>query len=285
MKHEKMGESIFLQQVFNFTFGRYVVAILFVWGMVTGTIEWNPVYATDCNSDCEGHFKKPWQKPDLVRCRTERAIACKTGWENCDLLKYEPGRISITKVIQRLHDTKNNPSDEAACYKDIDLGSLGETIGEGGHTLYQIATETASTAANFSVAGTIIGAAIKEGVKQVLRCSCKAVNWNTKTTGTSPTMVGNWSGSPGCPIVFTHDDGQTVDGNCNNGGFHHLIHGTYASGDTINITVTRIDLSNNCSTSVPGNIHIHDNNHVTFSQEGWNGCGVKTGPGSQEWHR
>src|SRR4051812_40551465 len=58
-------------------------------------------------------------------------------------------------------------------------------------------------------------------------------------------MVGSWSGSADCTIVFYKDDGQNVAGNCNNEGVSHHFEGTYTSSDTIQLIITRTD-SNNC---------------------------------------
>lgn len=97
-------------------------------------------------------------------------------------------------------------------------------------------------------------------------------------------VVGEWSGSPDCPIVFYRDDGVSIEGNCDNGSFDHVIKGTYANENLINITLTRID-PNGCRTSVKGYLQVLNPYTMRMSQQGWNGCGVRTGPGGQTWQR
>jgi hypothetical protein len=97
-------------------------------------------------------------------------------------------------------------------------------------------------------------------------------------------MRGDWAGSPDCPITFYRDDGRQVDGNCDNGSFNHRFQGTYASPDTIELRVSRTD-PNNCTTYTGAYIEIINRYTVKYRQQGWNGCGVRTGPGSQIWTR
>jgi hypothetical protein len=99
-------------------------------------------------------------------------------------------------------------------------------------------------------------------------------------------MMGNWRGSPDCPITFYKDDGRDVEGNCDNGSYNHIIRGSYSrrNPNRISTTITRID-PNRCETSVSGYIEVINNNHVKSWQTGWDGCGVRTQPGTQDWYR
>lgn len=97
-------------------------------------------------------------------------------------------------------------------------------------------------------------------------------------------MIGEWSGSPDCPITFYRDDGKNAEGNCDNGTVSHDIKGQYSSEARIDVTITRTD-PNGCVTSVPGYIQLIDTNTVKYWQRGWNGCGVRTPPATQVWSR
>lgn len=105
---------------------------------------------------------------------------------------------------------------------------------------------------------------------------------NSPVYAGSLNMVGEWSGSPDCPIFFYLDDGQNVRGDCDNGSYDHNIIGRYVGEETISITLERID-PQKCKTSVQGYITKIGYNQVRMRQEGWNGCGVRTKPGSQVW--
>jgi len=97
-------------------------------------------------------------------------------------------------------------------------------------------------------------------------------------------IVGSWAGSPDCTVVFYKDDGNEVEGDCDNTGYKHHIKGRYVATDNIRITNVRTD-PNNCKTSVQGYIKINTENSLTYGQNGWNGCGVTTGSGTQSWSR
>jgi len=97
-------------------------------------------------------------------------------------------------------------------------------------------------------------------------------------------IVGEWSGSPDCPLHFYQDDGKTIEGDCDNGAYNHIIKGTYSSSDRIDITIKRID-PDKCITTVRGYIKVINDNKVKIQQQGWDGCGVRTKPGSQIWNR
>ena len=97
-------------------------------------------------------------------------------------------------------------------------------------------------------------------------------------------IMGVWSGSPDCSVVFTEDDGEDVFGNCDNNSYKHAISGSYVGKNNIRITVTRTDPAK-CTTSVSGHIKIRGKNNLIFSQKGWNGCGVSTSTGTQHWSR
>jgi hypothetical protein len=97
-------------------------------------------------------------------------------------------------------------------------------------------------------------------------------------------MIGEWAGSSDCPITFYKDDGGSVEGNCDNGSYNHIFSGNYSNPSQISLTLTRID-PNHCVTSVPGYIQVINNNHVKYWQGGWDGCGVRTQPVTQDWYR
>ncbi|MBX9252696.1 hypothetical protein H1Q63_01585 [Desmonostoc muscorum CCALA 125] len=98
-------------------------------------------------------------------------------------------------------------------------------------------------------------------------------------------LMGDWSGSSDCPITIYEDNGENIKGNCDNGSYSHVFRGRYSNGNKISLIVTRKD-PNNCETSVSALIQVIDSNHVKYSQEGWNGCGVRTRPVvNQDWFR
>jgi hypothetical protein len=97
-------------------------------------------------------------------------------------------------------------------------------------------------------------------------------------------ILGDWSGSPDCPITFYRDNGTSVYGNCDNGSYQHIFQGEYTGTNRINLTVTRID-PKKCRTNAMASLKILGPDIVKYSQEGWHGCGVNTGPGSQVWER
>jgi hypothetical protein len=130
------------------------------------------VQATDCNTKCEEHFDKWYQKPDLARCQLERVAACRWGIDHCDFYEYNQDRLAITEIIQEAHGTKNDPQDAAQCYRYIDSGSLAYTIGGAGHLAYQLAQGVELSFDPFAV---LAG----QSVKQILRCACDAVDWST----------------------------------------------------------------------------------------------------------
>ena len=126
-------------------------------------------HATDCDSNCEKHFDKWYQKPDLLRCQAEREAACRWGIEHCD---FHPKKLNLAvHIIQYAHNEWNTPSDVHQCYKQIDNGSLIHSVGEKGYELYQLAEGASSKFNPYAIL-------VKEMVKQVLRCACKDVRWD-----------------------------------------------------------------------------------------------------------
>jgi len=99
-------------------------------------------------------------------------------------------------------------------------------------------------------------------------------------TAPSPkfSLVGTWTGSPDCPMVFYKDDAKNIEGSCDNTGFIHRFAGTYRDPSNINITITRTDRKTTCETRVTGSIRIVGTDHIEVSQASWNGCGAATGP-------
>jgi hypothetical protein len=137
------------------------------------------VYATDCNAKCEEHFDKPYQALDLSRCQAERKIACQWGIEHCDLYKPDLNRIQITEVIQWSHDNTNYPQDEAQCYDTINLGNTAYTIGSKVYDISKLAQGTVSKFNPYAILA-------QEMAKQVLRCSCKEVQWSAASSSNQP---------------------------------------------------------------------------------------------------
>jgi hypothetical protein len=90
-------------------------------------------------------------------------------------------------------------------------------------------------------------------------------------------LVGDWLGAPNCTLVFRLDDGKNVEGSCNTAGVRHEFAGVYQANDRVQITITRID-PDQCKTTVPGYVRIENDDTIEVSQDGWDGCQVKTGP-------
>lgn len=97
-------------------------------------------------------------------------------------------------------------------------------------------------------------------------------------------MIGSWSGSPDCPIEFYRDNGNNIEGSCDIGTVNHIFRGKYVGSNRIDTTTERID-TKGCSTIVRGYIQVLNSNRVKYWQNGWDGCGVRTPPGTQYWNR
>lgn len=99
------------------------------------------------------------------------------------------------------------------------------------------------------------------------------------TTGADGKMVGSWlsPSSPSLPLVVSFDDGKTVRGAANANGYNHLYNGVYVAPDRIDFTVTRID-PKGCKTTAIDHWHLIGDTHMEDQHEGFDGCGVKTGP-------
>ena len=95
---------------------------------------------------------------------------------------------------------------------------------------------------------------------------------------------GDWLGAPNCTLVFRLDDGKNVEGSCNTAGVRHEFVGVYQANDRVQITITRID-PDQCKTTVPGYVRIENDDTIEVSQDGWDGCQVKTGPASTRLQR
>lgn len=96
-------------------------------------------------------------------------------------------------------------------------------------------------------------------------------------------LVGTWLGA-GCTLVFLKDDGAEVEGNCDNIGVRHKFNGRYTADNKVEITITRID-QNKCATTAKGFVTIVNSDAIDVFQEGWNGCGVRTGPAATRLQR
>jgi len=88
-------------------------------------------------------------------------------------------------------------------------------------------------------------------------------------------LLGKWTGSADCSVIFTKDDGKNVSANCNNPAVSHSIAGKYTSNQTISFTIVRKN-ENGCETSTTGTFQIINDKTLVARQNGWNGCGVKT---------
>jgi TIR domain len=97
-------------------------------------------------------------------------------------------------------------------------------------------------------------------------------------------LVGNWLGAPDCTLVFRLDNGKNVAGSCNTAGVRHEFAGLYEADDRVRITITRID-PDQCKTTVPGYVRIENDDTIEVSQDGWDGCQVKTGPARSRLQR
>ena len=90
-------------------------------------------------------------------------------------------------------------------------------------------------------------------------------------------LVGDWLGAGDCTLTFRLDNGRNVEGSCNTAAVRHEFAGVYETDDRVRVTITRID-PDQCKTTVPGYIRIENDDAIEASQDGWDGCKVKTGP-------
>ncbi len=98
-------------------------------------------------------------------------------------------------------------------------------------------------------------------------------------------LVGTWTGSQDCTMVFYKDDGKNIEGSCDNAGFIHRFTGAYSDPENINISINRIDRKTKCETQVTGYIKIIGQHNIEVGQLGWNGCGVTTANARTEMSR
>ena len=99
-------------------------------------------------------------------------------------------------------------------------------------------------------------------------------------------LVGVWLGAPSCTLIFRLDNGTNVEGSCNTvgAGVRHEFAGIYQASDRVQVTITRMD-PDQCKTTVPGYVRIENDDTIEVSQDGWNGCQVKTGPARSRLQR
>ncbi|MEO5742380.1 MAG: serine protease [Vicinamibacterales bacterium] len=90
-------------------------------------------------------------------------------------------------------------------------------------------------------------------------------------------LVGDWLGSDTCTLTFRLDNGRNVEGSCNTAAVRHEFSGVYDTDDRVRIMITRID-PDQCKTTVAGYIRVENDDTIEASQDGWDGCNVKTGP-------
>lgn len=140
------------------------------------------VFATDCNTNCEGHFNQWYQSPDLLRCQAEREIACKTGLTNCDTFRvpvFAEGYYAAIETVQLANKKTGWPKDANDCHSAMDnVATAGSAVSAGkfAYTAYQIGIKAASAAA---VAGVWTAAAV-EGAKALVHCACKHARYEDK---------------------------------------------------------------------------------------------------------
>ena len=97
-------------------------------------------------------------------------------------------------------------------------------------------------------------------------------------------LIGSWSGSPDCLVVIHKDDGNEIEGSCDNNKVKHYLKGNYVAPDNISIIITRTD-QKSCVTETKGFFKIINNNRLSTGTNGWNGCGVTTASAAQSLSR
>lgn len=100
-------------------------------------------------------------------------------------------------------------------------------------------------------------------------------------------MFGSWSDANAtCSIEVYQDDGKSIRGTCDKGGYSHRFTGSYEGKERKRITLVNVRRDpKGCVTTVHGYIEILGENTVRYWQEGWDGCEVRTDPAERIWHR
>jgi hypothetical protein len=98
-----------------------------------------------------------------------------------------------------------------------------------------------------------------------------------------PSLLGRWIDSThGCDVIVTKDDGKNIEAHCGSEVVNHNLKGAYAVGadsnPTVSVFVMRDNRITNCQTTTHGTIQVVDDNHLAFSQDGWNGCDAHIPP-------
>lgn len=132
-------------------------------------------WATDCNADCESHFDKWYQGPDLTRCQAEREIACKTKLTTCDIWRYNPQTTTFYYAAIEGINLSNRktgwPMTANDCHAAADLGSTAASAAGGAKFLYQV-WQTGLKASEILSEATVVSAAVSEMVKSFVHCAC-----------------------------------------------------------------------------------------------------------------
>lgn len=109
---------------------------------------------------------------------------------------------------------------------------------------------------------------------------------NTSQRGTKKIRLqGTWSGSPTCPIKFIRLDENSYMIQCENDGFMHQMPVIWDGDHMLKGNMERFDKTTGCKTSSSGYVSVIDEDNLVFRFKGFNGCGVNTGPGTENWTR
>lgn len=133
--------------------------------------------ATDADTDCEGHFDKWYQEPDLLRCQAERELARQTGITNCDVFRLpvlDQLYNGAQTTIEVANMTDEWPRTASDCHAMIDgIATGGAAL--GGLTfakkVYDIGLKAAAKGA-VSVSSLAQAGAV-EVAKSFAHCACK----------------------------------------------------------------------------------------------------------------
>jgi hypothetical protein len=138
--------------------------------------------ATDCKTDCEGHFDQWYQAPDLARCQAEREVACKTGVTTCDIWNYNPATIGLYQTAILAVETANRntswPATANDCHSIVDLGQKASSTMGAAKFAIQV-WETGFKAAQILNEASVLGAVVAEGVKSFAHCACTNAKYET----------------------------------------------------------------------------------------------------------
>ncbi len=138
-------------------------------------------FATDCNSDCEGHFPEWYQAYDYGRCCAERELACQSGLNSCSDWEMG-GQVAVDyhaaiKAIEVSTRETGYPKDVHQCYAAVDNAGLGVSGAGGTAFAYKLLVLGESIWKLLNLKALGWQTAIQEGVKHFADCACKAANY------------------------------------------------------------------------------------------------------------